>query len=442
MMPDAQVNRNVMRVLVCDDDAASRYVAKRVLSRVLGCHVVECGDGVEALELLSREPFDLAFIDLQLPRLSGYEVVEAIRQSENMRDLPVAILTQERSDNVVRDVLKLGVSAYITKPLRPDSLSTRIAALMARGPVKRASHSGDKHNLRLSPSTSAIIADGDANYRQFFSGVAGRYGTVIEAESGANALALFRRVPSAIIFVGSQLGVLGPEILVRKIRLAEGAHPVRVIGILGSAEPPASQARLFDATITRSFVPSTLRRDLRPFVQLSGPLASLDQAVPGIADCLVSGVTQVFGVMLGLELSVVDDCPWAEGGDSCASVDLEILDHHRLSVELRMPSSTLSALSAQLLGSEPDAVNEEQALSTVSELVNMVIGRLDTWLKEKGVAVHASLPNALGSNDAPLVDEPTDETGFTTAFAFTMPTGTPVGAKLYVRVASVTHADL
>ena len=125
MTPDAQVNRNVMRVLVCDDDAASRYVAKRVLSRVLGCHVVECGDGVEALELLSREPFDLAFIDLQLPRLSGYEVVEAIRQSDTMRDLPVAILTQERSDNVVRDVLKLGVSAYITKPLRPDSLSDR-----------------------------------------------------------------------------------------------------------------------------------------------------------------------------------------------------------------------------------------------------------------------------------------------------------------------------
>lgn len=440
MTPDAQVNRNVMRVLVCDDDAASRYVAKRVLSRVLGCHVVECGDGVEALELLSREPFDLAFIDLQLPRLSGYEVVEAIRQSDTMRDLPVAILTQERSDNVVRDVLKLGVSAYITKPLRPDSLSTRIAALMARGPVKRVVH-GDKYNLRLSPTSSAIIADGDANYRQFFSGVAGRYGTVIEAESGANALALFRRVPSGVIFVGSQLGVLGPEILVRKIRLAEGAHPVRIIGIVGAGELPASQARLFDATIVRSFVPSTLRRDLRPFVQLSGPLASLDQAVPGIADCLVSGVSQVFGVMLGLELSVVDDCPWADGGDSCASVDVDILDQHRLSVELRMPNATLTALSAQLLGSEPETVNEEQALSTASELVSMVIGRLDTWLKEKGVSVHASLPNALGPNDVPLVDDPTDEEGFTTAFAFAMPDGRTVGAKLYVRVATVAHAD-
>ena len=192
MTPEAQVNGNVMRVLVCDDDAASRYVAKRVLSRVLGCHVAECGDGVEALELLSREPFDLAFIDLQLPRLSGYEVVEAIRQSETMHDLPVAILTQERSDNVVRDVLKLGVSAYITKPLRPDSLATRISALMARGPVKRSAHTADKHSLKLSPTTGAIIVDGDANYRQFFVGVAGRYGSVVEAESGANALALFR----------------------------------------------------------------------------------------------------------------------------------------------------------------------------------------------------------------------------------------------------------
>ncbi len=53
-----------MHVLVCEDDPAARFVIKRWLSSTLGCTVTDCEDGVQALDLLSSRPFDLAVLDL------------------------------------------------------------------------------------------------------------------------------------------------------------------------------------------------------------------------------------------------------------------------------------------------------------------------------------------------------------------------------------------
>lgn len=99
-----------MHVLVCEDDPAARFVAKRWLQTALGCTVTDCEDGVEALALLSAHSFDLAVIDLDVPRLSGIEVVEAIRHYDPTHDLPVVILSNERRQDVVRRLLDLGVS--------------------------------------------------------------------------------------------------------------------------------------------------------------------------------------------------------------------------------------------------------------------------------------------------------------------------------------------
>ena len=74
-----------MNVLVCEDDPAARFVIKRWLSSTLGCNVTDCEDGVRALELLSERPFDLAVLDLDLPRLGGVEVVEALRAGTRQR---------------------------------------------------------------------------------------------------------------------------------------------------------------------------------------------------------------------------------------------------------------------------------------------------------------------------------------------------------------------
>lgn len=402
-----------MRVLVCDDDAACRFTTKRLLTRLTGCTVAESEDGVQALELLANERFDLALIDLHLPRISGVEVVETIRQSPAMQRLRVVVLSQERTDEVVQQLAALGVDAYLLKPLREQMVVTRIAPLLAR----RARPNGkvgwqDRSALRLSKDSPALLVDGDSNFRHFFVSVASRYGPVIEAQSGANALALIRQSPVPVVFIGEGLGLLGPAALVRKIRENDRDDLCRIVSI---GDGSARQGAGFDDTIARVFVPERLIKELRPLVRLLGPLTSLEELAPNFRMCLTSGVTQVFGMMSNLE--VVPSASAIDRADRSvtSSVDIEINERYQLAVELRLPHALVREVSSRMFGCDVEAVTEETCLSTSCELANMVTGRLDCWLKERSLTSHCTLPDARLADAAPAAT-PAEETGFQTQF--------------------------
>src|SRR5262245_32267051 len=111
----------VMRALICDDDATVRLIARRVLEEQFGCEVVESTDGVEALSLLADSGCNFAILDVDMPGMGGLETLEEIRASETLSDLPVIILTAERDEQTVLRLLQLGIADYIVKPLRHSS---------------------------------------------------------------------------------------------------------------------------------------------------------------------------------------------------------------------------------------------------------------------------------------------------------------------------------
>ena len=76
-----------MHVLVCDDDNATRFAVKRMLTQHLPCTVSECGDGVQALKLIGRERFAFILLDVEMPAMSGIEVLELLRESPSTKDL-------------------------------------------------------------------------------------------------------------------------------------------------------------------------------------------------------------------------------------------------------------------------------------------------------------------------------------------------------------------
>lgn len=123
-----------MHVLVCDDDAATRFVVRRLLVRTFGCTVAECADGIEALRLVKAGNFDLLVLDIEMPVMDGVEALEAIRQSGEFKHLPVVMLSKERREDVIVRLIKLGVGGYVLKPLRHEPL---IAALKAVEPTLR-----------------------------------------------------------------------------------------------------------------------------------------------------------------------------------------------------------------------------------------------------------------------------------------------------------------
>jgi len=118
-------------VLLVEDEEPLRRVMKDLLERE-GYTVAEAGDGVQALDEVDRKAPDVIILDLNLPGLDGYGVLEQLRSRPATRTIPIMVLTAKGDeDNEVR-VFELGANDFITKPFRARALSARLEAVLGR----------------------------------------------------------------------------------------------------------------------------------------------------------------------------------------------------------------------------------------------------------------------------------------------------------------------
>lgn len=123
-----------MRVLIVDDEPG----LTRTLSlgmRAEGYVVVTSDNGVDGLQHAIEEPFDVILLDIMLPRLSGYEVLRALRSRQVWT--PVLMLTAKGGEMDETDAFDLGADDYLTKPFSFSVLTARMRALQRRGAPRR-----------------------------------------------------------------------------------------------------------------------------------------------------------------------------------------------------------------------------------------------------------------------------------------------------------------
>ena len=118
-------------VLLVEDEDQLRGVLKELLERE-GFVVVEARDGVQALEELDRAAPDALVLDLNLPRLDGYQVLTHMRARAGMSDIPVLVLTARGDEDSEVKVFESGANDFIAKPFRPRALSARLKAMLAK----------------------------------------------------------------------------------------------------------------------------------------------------------------------------------------------------------------------------------------------------------------------------------------------------------------------
>jgi adenylate cyclase len=118
-------------LLVVDDNELNRDMLKRRLER-LGYKVSCAENGVEALGLLRTEAFDLVLLDIIMPIMDGFEVLEQLKTEPLLRDIPVIVLSaSDQLDHVVK-CIKKGAQDYLSKPFSPVLLQARIGSCLER----------------------------------------------------------------------------------------------------------------------------------------------------------------------------------------------------------------------------------------------------------------------------------------------------------------------
>ncbi len=122
-----------MKILVIDDDLELLNLISFAL-RQAGFFVVQAADGAEALHVWEREHPDLIILDVNLPKLSGFEVLQHIRAESAT---PVMLLTVRASEEDQVQGLDLGADDYLAKPFSPRTLLARVRALLRRAGLER-----------------------------------------------------------------------------------------------------------------------------------------------------------------------------------------------------------------------------------------------------------------------------------------------------------------
>ncbi|CAN2041912.1 chemotaxis protein CheY [Candidatus Magnetomoraceae bacterium gMMP-15] len=117
-----------MNVLVVDDFLTMRRILKNILKQVGFSNLSEAEDGAAALEVIkSSDPkIDLVIADWNMPKMTGIELLKAIRADENLKDMPVIMVTAEAQKSRVLEAVQAGVSNYIVKPFTAETVQEKL----------------------------------------------------------------------------------------------------------------------------------------------------------------------------------------------------------------------------------------------------------------------------------------------------------------------------
>ena len=119
------------KILVIDDDEMNLQVAKMILERKLACEVLTADNGIEGVETLRRERVNLVLLDIMMPDFDGIETLQKIRGDEQIKNVPVMMLTASGDIENIQKVGTLGVKDYIKKPFMPADLIKRVEKKLA-----------------------------------------------------------------------------------------------------------------------------------------------------------------------------------------------------------------------------------------------------------------------------------------------------------------------
>lgn len=121
-----------MKILVVDDFSTMRRIIRNLLHDLGYDNVQEADDGAVALPMLHNGDFEFLITDLNMPNMSGLDLLRAVRADEKLRNMPVLVVTADAKRDQIIEAAEAGVNGYIVKPFTAAMLQSKIERIFER----------------------------------------------------------------------------------------------------------------------------------------------------------------------------------------------------------------------------------------------------------------------------------------------------------------------
>ena len=378
------------RVLIANHDAFSRVYFTRAVSRVLKAEIHEALNGVEALELLDSRTFDILLLDLELPVLTGLDLLEFIRDDPAQKRLQVIVTTAVGGEEVVRQAIAVGVSDYLLKPYQQSAVEDRLTRALVRAQASREEEEPPPDD---STKPRLLVGDRDDNFCKTVQAAVSHLAEVKAVASIPEVLTNALRWKPHFLWLHRDLAGHRTDFLLSKLHAISHSHEINTYLVSETPQAPLGPEHPSKGWIEKTFVPQKLVKCFQQSlssseVVLEGPRKNFDLLQPEV----VTAVRQVFGVMTGAEAkNLPNQCDVK--GDLAAAL---VLQNSVLSTSVKIVLCTdralAAALYAEMIGQAEEVADEELVDGVLGEMLNMVGGRVKSCYEHHGQMFKMGLP--------------------------------------------------
>lgn len=232
-------------ILVVDDDMLNLKVVCKRLERE-GYTVAASDTGKRALELLEHETYDLVLLDIEMPGMDGYQVLERIKANDLTKNTPVIMVTATDNENSIMKCLEAGASDYMIKPFNMSLAANRIQSCLIAQSVTGVL---DETHTKARPGKILVVDDDEGNRKILSKRLERNQHTVETAENGSVGLEKLEAGDFDLVLLDISMPVMGGEEMLKKIKLDRRLSKLPVI-IISTDDDTDNMLRFLDLGAT------------------------------------------------------------------------------------------------------------------------------------------------------------------------------------------------
>lgn len=222
-------------ILIVDDDPHYRSLLRERLQNA-GYLISEAADGVEAVEILRVESYDVILLDLNMPNMDGFEVLEWLKQNKNTRDTNVIVLTSDSKRDTVVTSLTLGAKDFITKSAGKLEMITRIRYLSGIKVLEQKTH--EKISDDELASSKILIVDDEALSIELTARRIEKQGfSALRANSGEQAIAMVKEQDIQLVLLDINMPGMDGYTTLKHLREHKAKEELAIVMVTAIEEP-------------------------------------------------------------------------------------------------------------------------------------------------------------------------------------------------------------